>query len=181
MPKLLLTYGSLEFLTSSLSLDKVQGGRLQPSEDDALLGGHVTGLGLGFAMPQCCIRHPFKASLTNFSGRFSLPHIAFPNSHALLLCPPTDRPAHRPFTFSNTSHESMFSCYQHMALQRDTAGFSLGVGSCVRPNRYCNDSEVWEALSVLEYFNLGLLWPTFQLLYKRMNYQHLTIFNQSQY
>ena len=46
----------------------------------------------------------------------------------------------------------------------------------VELNRYCIVGRVQKAL--LEHNNLGILWSNFHLLYKRVNYQYLIIFDQ---
>ena len=48
--------------------------------------------------------------------------------------------------------------------------------SCVKPNLYCTASRAHKTLP--NHNSLGILRPNFQLLYKKINYQCLTIFDQ---
>ena len=49
-------------------------------------------------------------------------------------------------------------------------GLARELDPCITPNYYYNVGGAWNSL--------GLLRPGFQLLYKKINYQYLTIFDQ---
>ena len=71
---------------------------------------------------------------------------------------------------------SMFTHYHYKATHHDSVGLAWELDSHIRLNPYCTAGRARKSL--LGWNSLGLLWPNFQFLYKRIIYQYLTIFDQ---